>query len=134
MLQGERRKMRIALRAILLCLALGLPVDRACADWQSLGTYRITGYCPCVLCCGKSDGITADGTYAPAAKERIIAAPKGIPFGTRMWIDGVGESVVHDRGGAIQGKRAELFFQTHKEALQWGSQEREVFIWVDKPK
>lgn len=125
---------RIALTTVLLCLAFALPAERACADWQELGTYRITGYCPCARCCGKSDGITADGTYAPAAKERIIAAPKEIPFGARMWIDGVGEVVVHDRGGAIRGKRAEQFFHTHKEALQWGVQERKVYLWVETPK
>ena len=126
--------MRIALTAILLCLAFVLPADRAYADWQALGTYRVTGYSACVRCCGKSDGITADGTYAPAAKERIVSAPKEIPFGTRMWIDGVGQVVVHDRGGAIRGRRLEQFFHTHKEALQWGVQERKVYIWVAKPK
>jgi 3D (Asp-Asp-Asp) domain-containing protein len=126
--------MRIALKATLLCLALVLPADRAYADWQALGTYRITGYSACVRCCGKSDGITADGTYAPAAKERIIAAPREIPFGTRMWIEGVGVVVVHDRGGAIRGKCVEQFFHTYKEAVQWGVQERKVYIWVDKPK
>jgi len=117
-----------------VCLALVVFTDRAYADWQALGAYRITGYSACVRCCGKSDGITADGTYAPAAKYRIVAAPKGIPFGTRMWIDGVGEVVVHDRGGAIRGKRLEQFFHTFNEAVQWGVQEREVYIWVDKPK
>jgi 3D (Asp-Asp-Asp) domain-containing protein len=126
--------MRIALTAILLCLVLVLSADRAYADWQALGTYRITGYSACVRCCGKSDGITADGTYAPAAKERIVAAPREIPFGTRMWIDGVGEVVVHDRGGAIRGKHVEQFFHTYKEALRWGVHERKVYIWVAKPK
>ena len=126
--------MRITLTMILLCLTLVLPAHRADADWQALGTYRITGYSACVRCCGKSDGITADGTYAPAAKERIVAAPREIPFGTRMWIDGVGEFVVHDRGGAIRGKRLERFFHTYKEALQWGVQERQVYIWVARPK
>jgi 3D (Asp-Asp-Asp) domain-containing protein len=126
--------MRIALTAILLCLALVLPADRAYADWQPLGTYRITGYSACVRCCGKSDGITADGTYAPAAKERIVAAPREIPFGTRLWIEGVGEVVVHDRGGAIRGQRVEQFFHTYKEAVQWGVQKRKVYIWVTDPK
>jgi 3D (Asp-Asp-Asp) domain-containing protein len=128
------QRMRIALTAILLCLAFVLRADRAYADWQELGAYRITGYSACVRCCGKSDGITADGTYAPAAKYRIVAAPREIPFGTRMWIEGVGEVVVHDRGGAIRGKRVEQFFHTYKEALQWGVQERKVYIWVAKPK
>jgi 3D (Asp-Asp-Asp) domain-containing protein len=51
-----------------------------------------------------------------------------------MWIEGVGEVVVHDRGGAIQGKRLEQFFHTYKEALRWGVHERKVYIWVAKPK
>ena len=126
--------MRAALTAILLSLALILPADRAYGYWQALGTYRVTGYSACVRCCGKSDGITADGTYAPAAKGRIVAAPREIPFGTRMWIEGVGAVVVHDRGGAIRGKRVEQFFHTYKKAMQWGVQERKVYIWVAKPK
>ncbi len=33
-----------------------------------LGTYTTTAYCGCSRCCGKSDGITASGTYATEGK------------------------------------------------------------------
>lgn len=62
-----------------------------------LGRYKITGYDTCAKCCGKSDGITASGTQATVG--RTCAAPKGIPFGTVLYIDGIGERIVEDRGG-----------------------------------
>jgi 3D (Asp-Asp-Asp) domain-containing protein len=97
--------------------------------WKPMGEYRVTGYAACVACCGKSDGITADGTYAPGFKGRLASAPKDIPFGTKLWVEGVGLVEVHDRGGAIKGRRLELFFQTYNEARQWGVQKRQVWIW-----
>lgn len=101
------------------------------AEWVELGKYRVTGYCPCVRCCGKSDGITADGTNARTCPDRVVAAPREIAFGTRLWIEDVGPAVVHDRGGKIKGHRMELFFQDHRAALNWGVQERRVFIWKE---
>lgn len=62
-----------------------------------IGTYKITGYDICVACCGKTDGITASGTQATVG--RTCAAPKGIPFGTKLYIEGIGERIVEDRGG-----------------------------------
>ena len=115
-------------RCIALAAAL-LLVASAHAEWVELGKYRVTGYCPCVRCCGKTDGITADGTNARTCPDRVVSAPRGIPFGTNLWIDGVGSVVVHDRGGKIKGRRMELFFQDHQAALDWGVQQRRVFIW-----
>ena len=97
--------------------------------WAAMGEYRISGYSACAACCGKSDGITADGTYAPGFKGRLASAPKEIPFGTKLWVAGVGLVEVHDRGGAIKGRRLELFFQTYHAARQWGVQKRRVWIW-----
>ena len=100
-------------------------------SWEPMGEYRVTGYSACVACCGKSDGITADGTYAPGFRGRLASAPKEIPFGTKLWVAGVGVVGVHDRGGAIKGRRLELFFQKYDEALQWGVQRRKVWIWKE---
>lgn len=61
-----------------------------------LGQYYITGYDICVSCCGKTDGITASGAQAEVG--RTVAA-NDLPFGTRLYIDGIGERVVEDRGG-----------------------------------
>ena len=81
------------------------------------GVYKVTAYCACISCCGKTDGITASGTHATAG--RTIAAPKTFAFGTKVVIDGV-TYTVEDRGGAIQGNRIDIYMDTHAEALQWG--------------
>ena len=88
--------------------------------------YVITAYCHCTKCCGKSDGITASGVKA---REGItVAMNKSIPFGTKIYIDGVGERIVQDRGGAIKGNRIDLYFDSHQEALNFGRQTKEVMI------
>ncbi|MGO8702428.1 MAG: 3D domain-containing protein [Candidatus Brocadiia bacterium] len=107
------------------------PASAPRGNWAPMGEYRVTAYSACVACCGKSDGITADGTYAPGFKGVLVSAPKDIPFGTKLWVQGVGLVEVHDRGGAIKGRRVELFFQTYREALQWGVQKRQVWVWKE---
>lgn len=78
-----------------------------------LGRYYITGYDICKKCCGKTDGITASG--ARASVGRTIAAPKNIPFGTVLYIEGIGERVVEDRGGSVKNKRLDVLCRNHKE-------------------
>lgn len=79
--------------------------------------YKITAYCACAKCCGKSNGITACGKKAKAG--RTIAAPRGFSFGTKVSINGK-TYIVEDRGGAIKGNRIDLFVNSHSEALRWG--------------
>lgn len=79
-----------------------------------LGLYYVTGYDAfCAHCCGKSDGITASGTYAAAG--RTVAASSEFDFGTRLYIDGIGERIVEDRGGAIGGGRLDVVCNDHAE-------------------
>lgn len=77
-----------------------------------------TAYCPCASCCGKETGITASGTKATAG--RTIAASSNYSFGTKIEIEGLGVYTVEDRGGAINGNRIDIFFNTHQEALNFG--------------
>lgn len=88
--------------------------------------YVITAYCPCVKCCGKSDGITASGVKA--VEGVTVAMNKSIPFGTKIYIDGVGERIVQDRGGAIKGNKIDLYFDSHEKALEFGRQTKQVTI------
>lgn len=88
--------------------------------------YVITAYCPCVKCCGKADKITASGVKA--IEGITIATDKSIPFGTKIYIDGVGERIVQDRGGAIKGNRIDLYFENHQEANNFGRQTKQVTI------
>lgn len=109
-----------------------------------------TGYCDCGTCCGwtrswippfrpvyssgplkgqpKKVGMTASGTKA--RKGTIAADTRCYPFGTVMRIPGYGMGRVEDRGGAINGPaRIDLFFKSHKEALQWGRKRLRVTVW-----
>lgn len=80
-------------------------------------TYKITAYCSCSKCCGKSTGRTASGTQATAG--RTVAAPAKFAFGTKLNIGG-NIYIVEDRGGAIQGNRIDIYVSSHSAALQWG--------------
>ena len=102
--------------------------DRKIGTVQSRAaeTYTITAYCPCVKCCGKTNGITASGEKATEGV--TVAMDKSMPFGTKIYIDGVGERIVQDRGGAIKGNRIDLYFDSHQEALNFGRQIKEVTI------
>ena len=95
-------------------------------EWESLGTYTITAYCPCETCCGQwADGITASGE---AATEGVtIAASSELEFGTVVRIDGH-EYTVQDRGGAIAGNRLDIFMSDHQSALNFGIQTKKVEV------
>lgn len=105
----------------------------------SLGMFTATAYCPCEKCCGKyalSRPIDESGNpivYTASGERAVqgvtIAADTSVlPFGTKVYINGH-EYIVHDRGGAIKGNRIDVYFATHTEALAFGKQELEVFVW-----
>ena len=63
------------------------------------GRMYITGYDPwCGHCCGKAhpDGKTASGVIAQT--NHTVAMCKDYPFGTEIYIDGLGYYTVEDRG------------------------------------
>ncbi len=103
--------------------------------WINLGeniiltfiTVIATAYCACPVCTAPySDGITASGVEV--REGRTIAAGPSLPFGTIVYIGGVGSRVVEDRGGAIPDGRIDIYFDDHNEALRYGRQE--VIMWL----
>lgn len=92
---------------------------RTASTDSSTGTVvcKVTAYCPCAKCCGKTNGITALGTKATAG--RTIAASSKYSFGTKLNINGH-VYTVEDRGGAINGNKIDIFVNSHAEALAWG--------------
>ena len=50
-----------------------------------------------------------------------------MPFGTQVIINGH-TYTVQDRGGSIQGKRLDLYFENHQDAKIWGRRTLEVTI------
>ena len=95
----------------------GSILPRTTASTSGGTTYKITAYCPCSKCCGKTNGMTASGTKATAG--RTVAASSKFAFGTKLNIGGH-VYTVEDRGGAINGNKIDIFVNTHAEALQWG--------------
>lgn len=95
---------------------------------KSLGIYKLTAYCACSRCCGKCDGITATGTKATAGRT-IAVDPSKIPYGTEVIVNGHNPTyIAEDCGGAINGNKIDIFFNSHAEALKFGVQYAEVFV------
>ncbi|MEK3886770.1 3D domain-containing protein [Bacillus sp. FSL K6-3431] len=72
--------------------------------------------------CKGCSGITATGINLkknPNAKV-ISVDPKMIPLGTKVYVEGYGEAIAGDTGGAIKGKKIDLHMPTKKKALNWG--------------
>ena len=88
---------------------------------KSIGTYKLTAYCPCSKCCGKSNGITASGTKA--TQGRTVAC-NSLAIGTKININGH-DYIVEDRGTS----HIDIFFNSHQAALKFGVQYAEVFVY-----
>lgn len=99
----------------------------------SLGDFTLTAYCSCEICCGewalnRPNGIvyTATGTEAVAGRT-IAVDPDVIPYGSTVYINGQAY-VAEDCGGAIQGNRIDVYFDSHSAALEFGVQYAEIFM------
>ena len=103
-----------------------LSEDYVYTDYQSLGEFVITHYCACGKCTIDGDSITATGTKA-AAGRTIAVDPEVIPYGTIVIIDGHAY-VAEDCGGAIKGRRIDIFMESHQEALKAGVRTAEVYL------
>jgi 3D (Asp-Asp-Asp) domain-containing protein len=100
----------------------------------SLGTYTITAYCSCTICCGEYAKNRPGGIVTGAAgvelKEGIsVASP--LPFGTEIMVDGH-RYTVQDRTAKwiaerYDGRIIDVYYSNHAEALEWGK--REVDVW-----
>lgn len=78
-----------------------------------------TAYTP--HCTGCS-GISAAGLNLRANPDmKVIAVdPRIIPLGTKVWVEGYGNAVAADTGGAIKGNKIDVLVPTKSEAYNWG--------------
>lgn len=77
----------------------------------------------------RPDGIVYTASGAAAQEGVTIAADWDVlPPGTVVFIDGLGERVVQDRGGAIKGNAVDIYFEDHNEALIFGRQTVRLYI------
>lgn len=90
----------------------------AALDWHYIEDCELTAYCPCAVCCGKDNGITATGTVAQEGVT-IAVDPDVIPLGSWVEIDG---HTYHaeDVGGAVNGNHIDIYFNSHDAAWDFG--------------
>jgi len=107
-----------------------------------LGEYTITAYCSCETCCGDwalnrpIDPVTGEPIVKGAANVILqpgVSVASPLPFGTSIYIDGLGNYIVHDRTAQrvadyYDVNVIDIYFTDHQEAGEFGKQHREVFI------
>jgi 3D (Asp-Asp-Asp) domain-containing protein len=84
---------------------------------------KVTAYTPYDAGC---NGITATG--AKATKGVIAVDPSVIPLGTKVYVPGYGVAIAADTGGAINGNRIDVCYDTKNEAFSWGVQNVTVYV------
>ena len=89
--------------------------------------FNASAYCSCKKCCGKDPwdkgyGITASGKKAKWGT--VSVDRKVIKLGSKLIIGGFPDTIfrAEDVGSSIKGKRIDVWFPSHKEALRFGVQ------------
>lgn len=76
-------------------------------------TATVTFFCGCVLCCSKQNKRTASGVKPVVGI--TIAAPRNIPFGTKVMVLGQ-EYIVQDRLSRKYPRRWDIYVGSDKDA------------------
>lgn len=90
-------------------------------------TVKATAY---TASCAGCTGITKTGFNLKAnPNKKIIAVdPSVIPLGSKVYVEGYGKAIAADIGGAIKGKRIDVFIPTKKAAINFGVKRLKVTI------
>jgi 3D (Asp-Asp-Asp) domain-containing protein len=94
-------------------------------------TYEVTAYTSGYESTGKRPGDDGYGitTSGNRVKEGLtVSCPQELALGTVIDIEGVGERRCDDRGGAINGKRLDLYIADLDRALEFGRRTLKVHI------
>ncbi len=72
--------------------------------------------------CKGCSGTTAYGIDLRSNPDRKVIAvdPRVIPLGTKVWVEGYGEAIAGDTGGAIKGHKIDVFIPSYERAMEWG--------------
>ncbi|AII28083.1 L-alanyl-D-glutamate peptidase [Bacillus phage Bobb] len=72
--------------------------------------------------CYGCSGITATGVDLRSnPNQKVIAVdPNVIPLGSTVYVEGYGQAIAADTGGAIKGNRIDIFMPSQADALQFG--------------
>lgn len=90
-------------------------------------TVKATAY---TASCTGCSGITKTGINLKAnPNTKVIAVdPTVIPLGSKVHVEGFGNAIAADIGGAIKGKRIDIFIPSKKRAINFGVKKLKVTI------
>lgn len=80
---------------------------------------------------GKTSGDKGYGITSSGRKVRpgyVAADIRILPYGTLIYIDGLGVFEVQDTGNAIKGCRIDIYYENLTDALNFGRQMRNVIV------
>jgi 3D (Asp-Asp-Asp) domain-containing protein/peptidoglycan hydrolase-like protein with peptidoglycan-binding domain len=74
--------------------------------------------------CEGCSGVTATGIdLRENPNQKVVAVdPSVIPLGSRVHVEGYGEAIAGDTGGAIQGHKVDLYMASKDDAINFGRQ------------
>ncbi|MER2007329.1 MAG: LysM peptidoglycan-binding domain-containing protein [Psychrobacillus sp.] len=80
--------------------------------------------------CEGCSGITSTGIDLNAnPNQKVVAVdPTVIPLGSKVWVEGYGEAIAGDIGGAIKGNKIDVYMPSYNDAINWGRQSVKVKI------
>ncbi|MFY4776358.1 3D domain-containing protein [Metabacillus sp. RGM 3146] len=80
--------------------------------------------------CAGCSGITRTGIdLRNNPNQKVIAVdPAVIPLGSKVYVPGYGHAVAGDTGGAINGKRIDIFMPNRSDALSYGRRTIEIKV------
>lgn len=80
--------------------------------------------------CEGCSGITSTGINLKAnPNAKVISVdPTVIPLGSKVYVEGYGEAIAGDTGGAIKGNRIDVFIPSQQDAINFGVKQLKVTI------
>jgi 3D (Asp-Asp-Asp) domain-containing protein len=93
-----------------------------------LGSFKLTFYCPCAICCGVGGGTQTYSGTRPLEGRTIAVDPSVIPLGSRVYIDGYGMFIAEDTGGAVKGNHVDIFLNSHARCEQNGVTSAKIYL------
>ncbi|MHA6261334.1 3D domain-containing protein [Sporosarcina sp. CAU 1771] len=80
--------------------------------------------------CKGCSGTTAYGIDLRSnPNQKVVAVdPRVIPLGTKVWVEGYGEAIAGDTGGAIKGNKIDVFIPSYESAMKWGRKQVRIKV------
>jgi 3D (Asp-Asp-Asp) domain-containing protein/LysM repeat protein len=103
------------------------PAVEAAAPSPKEITVEATAY---TASCEGCSGITATGiNLLENPNQKVISVdPSVIPLGSKVYVEGYGEAIAGDTGGAIQGNKIDVFIPSKQDAINFGRKQLKVTI------